>query len=350
MAAPLPSRWGLPAGISAYLLWGLMPLYIAALAPAGALEVVGHRVVWSLLLCLVLLTVMRSFGQVRAVLRSPRLVRLLVAAALLVGTNWTVYVLAVSTGRTADAALGYFINPIVTSLLAVVLLRERLVRAQWIGLGLTAVAVLVIGVGYGTFPWIALTLAGTFGLYGLMKNRVGADVAALPGLTVETMVLAPLALGYLVFLTVTGQGAFGGPGESAGSGWYAVLLMLSGPVTAVPLLLFASAARHLPLATVGTLQYMTPIIQLALAVVVLGEEMPAARWIGFTLVWVALLLISVDGARRMRAQRALRRAARAGAGDCGASGGGASSTSASEAGPIETGPTESTPGDGSART
>lgn len=158
-----------------------MPLYIAALAPAGALEVVGHRVVWSLLLCVLLLAVMRSFSQVRAVLRSPRLMRLLIAAAFLVGTNWTVYVIAVSTGRTADAALGYFINPIVTSLLAVLLLRERLVPAQWIGLALTALAVLVIGVGYGTFPWIALTLAGTFGLYGLMKNRWAPMSPRCPG-------------------------------------------------------------------------------------------------------------------------------------------------------------------------
>ncbi|GMA32324.1 EamA family transporter RarD [Litorihabitans aurantiacus] len=246
MPALAPSRRGTATGASAYLLWGLMPLYISALAPAGAVEVVAHRVLWSLALCLAILAAVRGFPALGAILRDRRTLGLLAAAAALIAVNWITYVIAVSTGRTADAALGYFINPIVTALLAVVVLRERLRPSQVAALALTGAAVLVIAVGYGAAPWLALALALSFGFYGLIKNRVGPHVGALPGLTVETMVLAPLALGYVVLLTVTGVGAFGGPGESAGPVGFGVLLALSGPITAVPLLLFATAARQLP--------------------------------------------------------------------------------------------------------
>lgn len=297
-----PSRWGVPAGAGAYLLWGLIPLYISALAPAGAVEIVAHRVLWSLGLCLLLLAVTRSFGSFVTLVRDRRTLGVLAVAAVLIAINWCTYVLAVSTQHTADAALGYFINPIVTSLLAVVVLRERLLRAQLIALGLTLAAVLVIAFGYGRVPWLALVLAFSFGLYGLIKNRVGGHVGALPGLTLETLVLAPLALGYLVVLGATGVGAFGGPGEVAGPAAYGVLLALSGPITAVPLLLFATAARRLPLATLGSLQYIAPVMQLGVAVLVMGEPMPLARWIGFALVWVALGVITVDGLRRLRRQ------------------------------------------------
>lgn len=300
MPTTTPSRWGVPAGASAYLLWGLIPLYISALAPAGAVEIVAHRVLWSLGLCFLLLAVTRSFGAVAAILRDRRTLGALAIAALLIGANWTTYVVAVSTHHTADAALGYFINPILTSLLAVIVLRERLLRSQQIALVLTVAAVAVIGVGYGRVPWLALAMAFSFGLYGLIKNRVGGQVGALPGLTVETLVLAPLALIYLIVLAVTGVGAFGGAGEIAGPVWYGLLLALSGPVTAIPLLLFASAARRLPLATMGSLQYIAPIMQLGVAVLVMHEPMPPARWIGFGLVWVALAVITVDGVRRLR--------------------------------------------------
>ena len=294
------SRWGVPAGASAYLLWGLLPLYISALSPAGAIEIVAHRVLWSLGLCFLLLAITRSFGDFAAILRAKRTVATLAVAGLLIGVNWIVYVVAVSTHHTADAALGYFTNPIVTSLLAVLILRERLRRSQKIALALTAAAVLVIAIGYGRVPWLALALAFTFGFYGLIKNRVGGQVGAVAGLTIETLTLAPLAAAYLVALAVTGTGAFGGPGEVAGPVWYALLLALSGPVTAVPLLLFATAARRLPLATMASLQYIAPIMQLGMAVFVMHEEMPLARWIGFSLVWLALAVITVDGVRRAR--------------------------------------------------
>ncbi|PWD50505.1 EamA family transporter RarD [Serinibacter arcticus] len=302
MPTPTPSRWGAPAGATAYLLWGLIPLYISALAPAGAVEIVAHRVLWSLGLCLLLLAVTRSFGAVAAIVADRRALGMLALAAALIAVNWVTYVLAVSTHHTADAALGYFINPIVTSVLAVAVLRERLVRSQQVALGLTVVAVLVIAVGYGRVPWLALVLAFSFGLYGLIKNRVGTQVGALPGLTVETAVLAPVSLIYLVVLAVTGVGAFGGPGEVAGPVWFGLLLALSGPITAIPLLLFATAARRLPLATMASLQYIAPIMQLGVAVLVMHEPMPAARWIGFGLVWVALVVITIDGVRRHRRQ------------------------------------------------
>lgn len=305
MSTSTPSRAGTPAGATAYLLWGLIPLYIAALAPAGAVEIVAHRVLWSLGLCLLLLAVTRNTAAFVAILRDRRTLGLLSLAALLIAVNWITYVVAVSTHHTADAALGYFINPIVTALLAVLVLREKLRAPQLVALGLTVVAVLVIGVGYGRVPWLALVLAFSFGFYGLIKNRVGSHVGALPGLTVETAVLAPLALVYLVVLAVTGAGAFGGPGEVAGSFWFGVLLALSGPITAVPLLLFATAARRLPLATMASLQYIAPIMQLGVAVLVMGEPMPLARWIGFALVWVALIVITSDGVRRLRRQPAV---------------------------------------------
>ena len=299
-----PTRWGVPAGASAYLLWGLLPLYITALAPAGAIEIVAHRVLWSLGLCFLLLAVTRTFGAFAAIVRDRRTLATLAVAGALIGVNWIVYVVAVSTHHTADAALGYFTNPIVTSLLAVVVLRERLRRSQQVALVLTAAAVLVIAIGYGRVPWLALALAFTFGFYGLIKNRVGGAVGPVPGLTIETLTLAPLAAIYLVILAVTGAGAFGGPGEVAGPLWYGVLLALSGPVTAVPLLLFATAARRLPLATMASLQYIAPIMQLGMAVFVMHEEMPLARWIGFGLVWLALAVITVDGVRRLRAPAA----------------------------------------------
>ncbi|ACQ81445.1 RarD protein, DMT superfamily transporter [Beutenbergia cavernae DSM 12333] len=304
-----PDRWGVPLGVSAYVLWGVLPLYLALLEPAGPVEIIAHRVVWSLLFCLVGLALARGMRSYLTVLRTPRLLRPLAVAAVLVGVNWTVFVFAVQAGHVIDAALGYFINPLVTALLAVLVLRERLRPVQWAALGLSGVAVVVITVGYGTLPWVALALAGSFGLYGLVKNRVGRDVGALPGLAAETTVLAPLALGYLVWLALTGTAAFGQPGADATPVGYALLLMAAGPATAIPLLLFAGAARRLPLASMASLQYLAPLMQFGLGVVVFGEEMPLARWVGFVLVWVALAALTVDGLRAARATRLLRRKA-----------------------------------------
>lgn len=298
---PTTSR-GLAAGVGAYLLWGLLPLYFVLLAPAGPVEVVAHRVLWSLAFCLALLAATRSLPQLRAVLRDRGVLARLAAAAGLIAVNWCTYVWAVTSAHATDAALGYFINPIVTAALAVLVLRERIVRAQLVALGLTALAVVVIAVGYGRVPWVALVLAASFGLYGLLKNQVGAAVPAVPGLTVETLVLAPLALGYLAVLAWRGQDVLGLSGDLVGPVWLVVLLVVAGPVTAVPLLLFAAAARRLPLATLGSLQYLAPALQLAIALVVLGEPMPLARWIGFALVWAAILVVAWDTVRRLRRQ------------------------------------------------
>lgn len=292
---------GLASGLGAYLLWGAMPLYFPLLQPAGPVEIVANRVVWSLLFCLVLLAVTRGWGPFRDALRTPRTLRLLAVAAVLVAVNWLVYVYAVLSDQVVDAALGYFVNPLVTVVLAVVVLGERLRPAQWAALGLGAVAVVVIAVGYGQVPWIAFALAVSFGLYGLVKNRVGRTVPAVAGLAVETLVLAPLAGGYLVWLGLQGEATFVGYGP-----WHAVALVSAGVVTATPLLLFGAAARRIPLSLLGLIQYLTPTIQFLIGVVVLGEAMPPARWAGFALVWAALVILTADGLHQVRTVRLAR--------------------------------------------
>jgi len=279
-----------------------MPLYFPLLTPAGAVEIIGHRVVWSLGFCLLLLAVTRGWAPFRAALATPRTLGLLSLAAALVAVNWTVYVYGVLSGQVVDAALGYFINPLVTVLLAVLVLDERLRPAQWVALGCGAIAVVVIAVGYGRLPWIALTLAFSFGLYGFIKNRVGRTVPVVAGLAVETTVLFPVALGYLIWLELTGTGSFGAHGP-----WHAAALISAGVVTAVPLLMFSAAARRLPLSLLGMLQYITPSMQFLLGVMVLGERMPTARWWGFALVWLALAVLTADSLRAGRANTLARR-------------------------------------------
>jgi chloramphenicol-sensitive protein RarD len=228
------------------------------------------------------------------------------AAAAMITVNWGVFIWAVNSEQVVETSLGYFINPLVSVLLGVVLLRERLGRAQWVAVGIATVAVVVLTVDYGRPPWIALALAASFGTYGLLKNRVGRGVGALPGLTVETAILAPAALAALVWLQATG----GATTLSEGPGHLALLAM-SGVLTAAPLLLFAGAARRVPLSTLGLLQYITPVMQLLIGVVLFGEPMPALRLAGFALVWVALAVFSVDGLHRAGRSRArIRDAAR----------------------------------------
>ncbi len=299
-----PRRSGLAAGVGAYVWWGLTPLYFPLLAPASAVEIIAHRVVWSLGFCLLLLWATRAWAPFVATLRSGRTLGLLSVAAVLLATNWLVYVFGIQTDRLVDASLGYFINPLVTVALAVLVLGERLRPVQWAALGFGGAAVVVITVGYGQLPWIALVLAFSFGGYGLLKNRVGRSVGAAPGLAAETLVLAPLAFGYLMWLHASGSGTFGH--EGAG---HAALLASAGVVTTVPLLLFNSAARRLPLSLVGLLQYITPTLQFLIGVLVMHEHMPPARWWGFALVWVALVVLTVDGLRAGRAAAIARRAA-----------------------------------------
>ena len=293
---------GVLQAVIAYGLWGLMPLLFVAMAPASAFEIVAWRIVVGLLFCLVGIALTRSWLRTRSLVAQRRAMGVMAIAAVLILVNWTVYVLATTTGHTVEAALGYFINPLVTIALGVVLLHERLRPVQWAAVGLSVVAVVVIAVGYGQMPWISLALAFSFGLYGLVKKRVGGTVDALSGLTIETMWLTPLAVVALVVLGATGVAG----GITFGSeGWVHVLLMLgAGPATAVPLLLFASSARRLSLSTLGLTQYLTPVLQLVVGVVVQHEAMSASRWIGFGIVWVALLILTTDSL--MAAHRARR--------------------------------------------
>jgi chloramphenicol-sensitive protein RarD len=283
----------------AYGLWGLLPLYFPLMAPAGPVEVIGNRVVWSLVLCLAILVATRSWRQFTAVLADRRAMAVLGLASVLLAVNWLVFVIGVTTGHTVDAALGYFINPLVVIALAVGVLRERLRVTQWVALGLGLLAVVVISVGNGRVPWIGLTVAVTFAGYGLAKNRMGRTIAAAPGLAAETLMLTPLALGYLVWAQVAGVGTFVGHG-----GWHTLALVSLGVVTTVPLLAFNAAARRLPLSVVGMLQYVTPIMHFGIGVLVQHEQMPAARWWGFVLVWVAVVVLVVDASRASRSRRA----------------------------------------------
>lgn len=277
----------------------MMPLYFPLLQPAGAMEIAAHRVVWTLAFCLILLAVLRQLGALRGILGSPRALGVLTAATVLNVANWTIYIYAVLTGQVLDAALGYFITPLVTVLLGVLVLHERLRPVQWVAVACGATSVVVLSAGLGGVPWIALSLALTFGLYGLAKNRVGRDVPALPGLAVETAAAAPLAATYLLWLGSTGT--FTGHGVE-----HTLLLMSTGVAGALPLLLFGAAARRLPLSVVGMLQYLEPALLFVIGLLVFGEQMPFTRWVGFLLVWVALMMLAADGIHRARKTPRLR--------------------------------------------
>jgi chloramphenicol-sensitive protein RarD len=298
------ARRGVLYGIGAYGLWGIFPLYFRLLERSGAFEVVLHRVLWSLLLCLAVVAAVRGWAELRAVLGVPRQVVTLGVGAVLLAVNWGVYIYAVNSGQVVEASLGYYINPLVTVLLGVVVLRERLRTLQWVAVGVGALAVAVLTAAYGRPPFIAITLALSFGLYGLIKNRVGASVGAVASLTTETLVLAPPAAALLVWLEVRGQGHF-----ADNPPWQALLLASVGVATVVPLLFFAAAARRVPLSSIGLLQYLTPTLQLLCGVLLLGEHMSPGRWAGFGLVWVALVVLTVDTLRVASRRRTAGRVA-----------------------------------------
>ena len=285
-------------GVAAFTLWGAFPLYFRALDRSGAVEIVMHRVLWSLLVCLALLAATRAYGELRGVLRDRGQLVALATAAVAIALNWGIYVYAVNSGQVIEASLGYFINPLVMVALGVVVLGERLRRLQWAAVAVGVVAVLVLTVAYGHPPLIALSLAASFGLYGLVKRRAGVDIGAVAGLATETLVLAPVAVVVLVVLAASGESTF-----AVDAPWQALLLASAGAVTAAPLLLFASAARRLPLATLGLLQYLTPVLQLLCGVLLLGEHMPLERWIGFGLVWLALAIFTADALQTARSNR-----------------------------------------------
>jgi chloramphenicol-sensitive protein RarD len=280
---------GILLAVLAYGIWGFLPLFFLLLAPANALEIVAWRILFSLVFCAILLTVTRGWRRFIALLKDRRVSLTLLVAGILILINWLVYVYATTTNEVVQAALGYFTNPIVTVLLGVFVLRERLRTLQWVAIGISVIAVLVIAINYGSFPWIALALAFSFGLYGLIKRRVGGRVDALSGLTMETLWLAPIAIAQLVFVGMTTGLTIGNV-----SILQTVSMALAGVVTAVPLLLFAAAARRVPLTVIGLTQYLTPIIQFLIGVLLLGEAMPVARLVGFVLVWVALVILTID--------------------------------------------------------
>ncbi|NHI17651.1 EamA family transporter RarD [Microbacterium excoecariae] len=305
-AVPSGSAAGVAYGFGAYLLWGVLPLYFVLLAPTGAWEILSWRVLFSLVLCAALLTVTRGWGRLVAVVRSRRLALWGGAAGLLIYINWQVFLIAATTDRVLEASLGYFINPLATVLLAVLVLGERLRRLQWAALGVAGLAVLVICVFYGSVPWISLVLSASFALYGLVKKQyLGAHVDAVSGLTLETAWLAPIAGVQLVIVGATTGITLGQHGAG-----HTALLLLAGAVTAVPLLLFASAARRVSLTTIGLLQFAAPILQFLVGAWILGEHMPPERWAGFALIWVACALLAADlvlHGRRARAARAANR-------------------------------------------
>ena len=280
---------GLLFGLGAYGIWGLLPLYFATLAPAGPIEIVAARVVFSLILCLGLFMISRSWGALGSALRSPHVLGTLALAAVLIAINWLMYTYGVISGRVVEASLGYFINPLVSVLLGVVVLKERLRPLQWTAVGIGGLAVVVLTVAYGQLPWIALTLAFSFGSYGLVKKKVGGRVDATTSLTVETVILSPLAALVMVILESGNQLTLLGYGF--GHFW---LLAAGGIITAVPLLFFGAAARRLPLTTIGLLQYTTPLLQFIIAITVFGDRLTPERWIGFGIVWLALILLSTD--------------------------------------------------------
>ncbi|WP_181793042.1 EamA family transporter RarD [Streptomyces sp. WELS2] len=291
-------RIGLLNGFAAYGMWGLVPLFWPLLKPAGAMEILAHRMVWSLVVVAVALLVVRRWAWAGKLLRQPRRLGLVVVAAAVITVNWGVYIWAVNAGHVVEASLGYFINPLVTIAMGVLILKERLRPAQWAAVAVGLAAVVVLTVGYGRPPWISLCLAFSFATYGLVKKKV--DLGGVESLAAETAIQFLPALGYLISLAVQGDATFAteGAGHSA-------LLASTGLVTAVPLVCFGAAAIRVPLSTLGLLQYLAPVFQFLLGILYFHEAMPAERWAGFALVWLALVLLTADALRFSRRPRRL---------------------------------------------
>ena len=298
MPPAIPPAAGRVAGFAysfgAYALWGILPVYFTLLAPSGPIEIVSWRIVLSLAFCAVLITVVRGWPRLIALLADRRALGMLALAAVLITINWLVFVIAVERGEVLEASLGYFINPIVSVLIGVLLLRERLRPLQWAAVAIAGVAVVTLIAFHGSFPWIALTLAFSFGFYGYVKNRTGPRVDAVSGLAVETAYLTPFAIAALVWVQATSGISLGQHGA-----WHTVLLLSAGAITAVPLLLFAAGARRLPLSVVGLVQFFAPVMQFLTGWLLLGEPMPLSRWLGFGIVWLAVVLLGIDMARQI---------------------------------------------------
>jgi chloramphenicol-sensitive protein RarD len=289
-------RLGVVYGLAAYLLWGAFPLFFPLLEPAAPVEILAHRIVWSLAAVAVVLAFTKSIRSLPALIRDRRRLKLLSAAAVLIALNWGTFIYAVNSEHVIESSLGYFITPLVSAAFGVMVFRERLRPWQMVALGIGAAAVGLLTVDYGRLPWIALTLALSFGTYGLLKKLAG--VGAAESLALETLVLLVPAIVYLVVLEATGGGTFAHDGAG-----HVLLLMAVGPITAVPLLFFAGAVTRVPLTVMGMLQYLAPVLQFLVGLLIAGEAMPATRWIGFGLVWLAIMVFSVDGLRTARRAR-----------------------------------------------
>jgi chloramphenicol-sensitive protein RarD len=301
MPSTAESRSGLILGFTAYGLWGLLPLYWHLLESTDATEVLAHRMVWSLPTAVAVLAVLRRWSWIPKLLRQPRKLALLLAAAAVISVNWGLFIWAVTSDRVLEASLGYFINPLVSIAFGVVLLRERLRAAQWAAVGIGVLAVAVLAVGYGKVPWLSIALAFSFATYGLIKKHVRLD--GVESFSAETAMQFLPALGFLIYLTATGDSTF----TTEGAG-HALLLACAGLATAIPLILFGGAAVRLPLSTIGLLQYMAPVFMFALGLLVFHEPMPAERWAGFLLVWAALCLLTWDALHTAHRGRAALRA------------------------------------------
>jgi chloramphenicol-sensitive protein RarD len=295
-------RRGFVYGLSAYLVWGLFPLYWKLLDRSGAIEVLAHRVLWSMVTIALLVVVLRKVGRVKAVLRDPRRRWRLIAAAVLISVNWGTYIWGVHNDRIVETSLGYFITPLFTVLLGVLVLKERLRRVQWVALAIAFVAVIGLTIENGRPPWVALILTFSFGLYGLAKKQAGAG--AIEGMAIETATVAPVALAAIVVLGVQGQSTVTDNGT-----WYLIVLLLAGPITSVPLMLFGAASTRVSMTTLGLLNYITPSMQFALAVLLFHEAMSPMRWAGFGLVWFALAIFTWDTMAHRRRIQSLERAA-----------------------------------------
>jgi len=288
-------RRGVVYGLAAYGLWGAVPLFWPLVKRAGAIELLAHRVIWSLVISILLIIFVVPKGWWGRIATRRNLILLGVAAAT-VSVNWGTYIWAVNHGHVVDTSLGYYINPILSILVGVIALHERMSRVQWLSVGLAAVAVVVLTIDYGRLPWIALVLATSFATYGVMKKTVNGG--AVETLTIESAILTPIAVAYLIFLQARGELTFGH------LGWvHSLLLVATGLVTAVPLLFFAAATTRLPLSTLGLLQYLAPTLQFLLGILYFHEQMSTGRWVGFGLVWLALMIMTGEGLRRAAAQR-----------------------------------------------
>lgn len=297
------TRTGLLCAVAAYTIWGLFPLYWPLLEPTGAVEILAHRMVWSLAAVLVVLAVTRRWSWIPGLLRQPKRLGMVALGAVLISTNWAAYIWAVNSGHVIEASMGYFFNPLVSIAVGVLVLRERLRPTQWAAVGVGGAAVVVLAIGYGKLPWVALTLALTFSAYSLVKKKVA--LGGLESMAAETAVQFLPALGFLLFLGAQGRSTFTATGPG-----HALLLMGTGVITALPLICFGVAAVRLPLSVIGMVQYLTPVFQFVLGLVVFHEAMPAERWAGFALVWLALAMLTWDAARAARTARAELRKAR----------------------------------------